>query len=265
MNTTATGHNNSGHAPHCSRNMQCANPATCRQHAVLTDMEVAARMRNQHLQFWGDSVSALMECDLRERVLRAVGASNARIGRTSGYFPTLNASSSYIRVGCPWTCSVGKLRAAPDKTHIIFNIGSHYEADGVYRGFDGQHFANSLRQFEPTLRRTNARVVIRSQTKTHFPTPFGYFNRTLSANEWRTHPPPACMARPPADGLHFTEVEIRRFATRLDADYLDVLGLSDDPNAHPQYHDGKPVFDCRHPCQNCDTLGTWNSALLSLF
>ena len=76
---------------------------------------------------------------------------------------------------------------------------------------------------------------------------------------------PRCVARPPADHLHFTEVEIRRFATRVGADYVDILGLSDDPGAHPQTNDGKPVFDCRHFCQrNCNMFNAWLSLLLPL-
>ena len=165
----------------CVRDMQCS-ARTCRPLAILPPATFVAAMRNHHVQFWGDSVSAQLECDLRDRLLRAVGQHQGVTDYHSlGIYPTLNASVSYLAVGCPWGCrrmnnmsvempreharELLPLRAVSDKkllswhasraTHIVFNIGAHYEDVGAAA------FAASLKSFEALF----AQVCMRSHSR----------------------------------------------------------------------------------------------------
>ena len=156
--------------------------------------------------------------------------------------------------------------AAKGATHIVFNIGNHHTNMGRER------FQTALQHYATALDHTQAKLIVRSQTTQHFwsTDQKGEFNLTLLKmwkagqlslpNNWSSY----CTSHPPRDALSFLEVELRQFAKRRDAQYLDVLGVSDDPGAHPNFHGEKAIYDCLHFCQNCDTLGAMNSMLLPL-
>ena len=252
----------------CSRDMRCKDPRTCQRLPILPDASFAKSVHHRNVLFLGDSVSAQMECDLRGRIRRTVGASNVRgLSGSSADFPTINASVRYIGIGCPWFCTNQSHEVVPtyfqqhvsSATHIVFNIGAHYE--GKHQQLLDKH----LQLFAGLLIRSSARLIVRSQSHTHFPTKDGLFQHRGNGSGDGTY----CMAHPaPPTQLHVTEVALRNFAARMHAGYLDVLGLSDDANAHPIFHatnmtHDRVMKDCRHFCQDCDSFGAWNSLLVA--
>ena len=144
---------------------------------VLNASVFAAEMRGVRLQFWGDSVSAQMECDFRGALWQAgVEATGAQVTNMGADYSSLNASVDYVQIGCPWACggAVGRnlsqleshARAA---THIVFNIGEHY------RDSTEKHLIDDIAVFDRVLSNTNAQLVVRSPNPTHFATSTGKF------------------------------------------------------------------------------------------
>ena len=266
----------------CVRNHTCDR---CGHHATLPVSTLVAAVRNKRIQFWGDSVQAQMECDLRvalNSVAQPVPLA-CNLMECGAHYPSLNASSRYFWVGCPHqaSCSVSNqtivemmhhslVKRAQTATHIVFNIGSHYES------YSGPVMSRSLGHFHRVLSHVGASVIVRSQSDTHFPTADGMLLSEARTNIPNTEPSAGgfCVPHRPRLTLHFTEVEIRRLAGILHAPFLDVLALSDYPNAHPsptltanRYSDDLqlPLYhtDCRHFCQNCGIYRAWNSQLVS--
>ena len=226
-----------GHSPKmCVRNHTCD---TCAPMPTLPAHALAAAVRDKHLQFWGDSVQAQMECDFRY-ALNAIAPFtdyHCSLVECGARYPSLNSSVKHVWAGCPHmvtTCSPERhqihelpeeelLAKARGATHIIFNIGAHYEE------FEPTNLLESLRRFHAVFTRSGAKLIVRSQAETHFPTTDGLW-MSPPRTDLVTHRPAGeyCVPHPPPIHLHFTEIELRRFARKTGAAYLDVRGPSHD-------------------------------------
>merc|ERR1712193_169840 len=71
---------------------------------TLSPEQFILSMAGKHLQFWGDSVTAQAECDLRTALLEG-GQHCVNETHKGAECPSINASSSYLKTGCPWGCN----------------------------------------------------------------------------------------------------------------------------------------------------------------
>lgn len=236
-------------------------------------------MRGKRVQFWGDSTSAQMECDLRaalDEVGTPVPINNAsRYWRSLGSrYPDDGASSYYQRIGCPWYCDerdgsmqpqkvIALLPRARDATHVIFNIGAHYQ------NYSDAVLSKTIHLFAAALRQLrDVTVAIRSPSITHFRATTGEYSATAVA----TKAPCVQHDRQIAEQPHAARLDahMRKFQALLTNHskpviYLDIRELSDDATQHPKRKDGQPwVGDCLHYCQDCrhGVLRAWNSLML---
>ena len=240
---------------YCTRRLTCM-PDQCVPMPTLPPTVFKERLQGIHIQFWGDSVSAQMECDLRSAVCEA-GVPAFNLSDTGSIFPTINSSSEYVQVGCPWSCldkdtstSDRLLTQAKLATHIVINIGNHYQNNVT-------HLVRDLSKLEKILSKaSHATVIVRSQSMTHFPTPTGAYDPSRK----KVFQKMKCRRAPIPTSLDALEKELRSFTQLVNATFLDVTGLSDDYRHHPDVVD---QLDCLHVCQTCPVLRSWNSLLLS--
>lgn len=276
----------------CSRNMTC-DPGVCTAVPTLPDSTIAAVFAGHTVQFIGDSVTAQLECDLRQVLTKtAVHVQALPCDKevtpicpdkfSNKVFIDSNGKKTkvlFLPVGCPWKpCNVNNTQTAHEldiilngrngghnATIVVFNIGAHYNT------------AKSLRRviplFSEALANSSAKyIVIRSPNTVHFATPTGSYNDSMVIGRCQALSPDSL----PLERLH--DNTLRKFAGLLQQHalvkargtrvmYMDVLGLSDFPDMHPTMHTGKKgtrvVVDCRHVCQTCKVLRSWTSFLAS--
>jgi len=246
----------------CSRNMTC--PA-CSLVPTLPASIFTHVVQNKHILFWGDSVTAQVECDLRAAVVEAGHVEPANQWSKGGDFPSINASTRFVQRGCPWNCAKGSynetsnisalVQDAENATHVVFHLGHHYPTKNLADSVD--------RLYKPALlalRNAGKSVIVRSMNTVHFHTPQGTYDSKTYHNNEHSY---VCYGHSPKVG-EFSALDqvLRKLAVDTGALLLDISGLSDDPHSHAMYHDGKLVRDCTHVCSNCDMARSWNSLLL---
>jgi hypothetical protein len=138
--------------------------------------------RPLRIQFWGDSISATMECDLRQwqyevqHKRRIMSPNNDTSGASMA--PPLNGLDiDYIELGCPWAgCEPKngwddlKYNVSAQADVIIFNLGAHYEL------FPRKPMSSNWANYEKVLKyfvEQGGRLIMRSPSPTHFATHTG--------------------------------------------------------------------------------------------
>ena len=131
-------------------------------------------MRGKHVQFWGDSTSAQMECDLRGALDRVAapprsttradtGARSARATLAarsprhtiaSGARGTARATARKSSGRPRWSREAGAPR------RVVFNLGEHYRKNHTER------MPSAIRHFAAALAQLDATIVIRSSSVT---------------------------------------------------------------------------------------------------
>ena len=246
----------------CTRNFKCED-AFIQKSCDVASVMVASSTRGKHflensverISFWGDSVSAEAECDLRSWALEY----NLLINSTdySGFIGHRGGTVRYLEVGRPWFPTLDTERLTREialATVVVFNIGAHYE-----NGFFSL-FVEHLRTFEIIFRNftTNGGLLfIRSPSPTHFATKGGLYENASG-------PISSCVPRngfDMPDNIAEQDRLLRELAMRVDATYLDIYYLSDKYDQHVG-RTSQNTTDCRHFCQRCPILRTWNSLLI---
>lgn len=210
----------------------------------------------------GDSISAELECDYRQAIvdydIRALNETNK-----GASYPSISSSSRFFTVGCDWYCKNGTYSEAlhikhveaqvPNSTtHIIFNLGAHYSY---------KKLKNSLpiyMKFLKGMHEKGIRILVRTQGVTHFPSSTGDYYKP------KNYSSPFKCARatfPQNSIIHKQNELLRGMVQNLSFTVVDITGLSDDPLSHPDFVRDKKR-DCRHLCQNCDMIRSWNSLML---
>lgn len=267
-------HEHNGSVVQCSRNFRCSNRVCRPIMPVLSPSLVLSNVNLTRLVFLGDSVVMQLECDFR-RILATAGATYTCGSGGYEYFGPngFRVSVKAVETGCPRRCRPStKLahRHLSSASHVIFNIGSHYDSSGRSLG-EGRKKAPlrpALEEWVRTeLRALKAAVVFLSQSMPHFATALGEYSPSLS-------PRRECTRQLPPTSLPRAEVLTRQAARNLTrlrelangarprgtaaagaVLYVDVLGVSDQPWLHP----GRG--DCLHWCQECTMLHAWNSLI----
>lgn len=247
----------------CSRSFTCSHCDT--PSPIVPASTIKGYTYNKHVVFMGDSVSAQVECDYR-MALHEANATSENGKQTGAEFPSLNASIEYIKIGCPWYCNkttgqenrnVGQLVDLVPKrtTHLVFHIGHHY---------DSTRLKNNIKVYEEflsDLSNAGIDVIIRSMNAVHFKTMDGEYDKNING----------CGKTKGIEGP-ILNIILEQLAQRVGGQYFDIYAVSDDPTVHPDtpmipagINNGSRHIDCRHVCQNCDMLRTWNSLLIRLF
>lgn len=246
----------------CSRNFTCDK---CSPSLLLTPEHFLRAARNTHVVFVGDSVTAQVECDYRQALSdgEAVAINESSTG---AYYPSLSASSRFITIGCPWRCKNSTNERlflektannlAYPTTHVVFNLGSHYSVGRLKAALDNH------REFLLHLKDKGIKVLIRTLGVTHFPSSSGdYASFPHKSTDY------VCTrARNPMKSIIIPQnTYLTGLAQNISADIIDITGLSDDHLSHPTLKNGKYTRDCRHICQNCGMLRSWNSLTIRYF
>ena len=116
-------------------------------------------------------------------------------------------------------------------------------------------------EFLSDLSNAGIDVIIRSMNAVHFKTKDGEYDNNI--NE--------CGKLKGIEGPRLNII-LEQLAQRVGGQYFDIYAVSDDPTVHPDTpmipginNGSSRHIDCRHVCQNCDMLRTWNSLLIRLF
>lgn len=249
------------HVP-CSRHYQCRNVSRCAPPSDLVhnNSVIAKLAANTHVQFWGNSLMAQAECDFRS-ALSAV-EKPAKESPTYGHYKKLGAISEYVQIGCPWHCSFDHhnqshealnpdllLWRAKHATHIVFNIGAHYEArSNIYTSSVLNYYEHVLRA---AMHQYKVTVVVRSPTQTHFDNAHG---------QWSGYDRTSLQCRPVQQPQHPPFYHhMQGLARRLGARFLDLWDASDEYSQHSDI-----AGDCLHFCQNCPLMRLWTLMLAPL-
>ena len=286
----------------CTRNFYCnssnCQPVYIKGYAQHSYREIKSKLfdasnRPLKIQFWGDSIQAQVECDMRQWTHE-----NSKCNSTVGYSPEewskscipTTVSSEYLQVGCPWyncTPSIGwegLIRRAKTADVIVFNIGAHYEGGidddslpyqkrDIAFDVDIDRYYSVLQTFMTLESKV---LLVRGPSPTHFDTEDGIPDRgienaTQILNEiWkRNNFQYACVPlRKVPDVIRRQKQGLLSLVNRLkhsnmtDAtstvDFLDVYDLTRD--RHMEHSDSrKVIMDCKHYCQNCGVYRAWNS------
>jgi hypothetical protein len=227
----------------CSRSYFCKGSA-----CAYNPFHAPSRNITAKFQFWGDSVQAQMECDLRQWVHDAPW--NGVV------------TSSFLHVACPWQCTVKASelkRKAAEADIIVFNVGAHYEEKPV------QKLSEYLSQIQPIFEHFVQRgglLVVRSISATHYNEPYGVHSPQVSANT-KVCVPHTSNAMPSSvvDQIQ----ALSRLAHSVNAVYLDVFNMSRGGYAdHATTESNKPKLDCRHFCSSCSMYRNWNIQLMDI-
>ena len=280
----------------CSRNMTC-DPSMCRPVPVLSDEFIGNAFAGHVIQFWGDSITTQFECDARNTLQRTAKSSESvechvdhrdpSLPRVCPEYPGattfthkngIHTTVMSYRVGCPWFCIKGdnaEIATAPELANlvnnrfwntsvVVFNLGAHYTVESLNATI------NLL--YRAALSSVSVKhIVIRSPNSVHFNTASGSYNPTEIQPECKANMHIVNAAEIQKDAI------LRQLAQDLHHDpnvsarviYLDVMGITDFPTMHPQWHTtaGKRTrkpHDCLHICQTCDLLASANSLLASM-
>ena len=225
----------------CSRQMYC-DESECALHPLpIPRLNVSTT-----IQYWGDSIQAQLECDLRQWV------------HDNG---TARVQSSYVKVGCPWRCNSDLKRLKEQMMvadTIVFSVGSHYEQR------QRREFGEFLRRLQPLLIQfttSGGTLLVRSISATHFNHTNGLYSpKSVVATRACV---PHTSTRIPS--VHMEQIrELQRFAHAVGGVYVDVYNQSRSGYAeHATTHDGKTVLDCRHFCSSCGMYRRWNVQLIN--
>jgi hypothetical protein len=227
------------------------------------------------IQYWGDSVQATLECDMRQWMHDASAGTKM--------------TSEYVQLGCPWRKCTPEggwkglaLRTQKDVDMIVFTIGNHYEFLPIndFKA-DLDRYYDILEPFlkgggNYTRSRKRALLVL-SPSPTHFDTPNGLFNETLRDRYPKNDTNFEFLCVPIPNGIMPSIITqqkeaLKTFVNRLKksmtessaaaiVEYVDVHSLS---LSRHQEHRGKtrPFIDCKHFCQNCGILRAWNALIV---
>lgn len=257
----------------CSRRYYC-NSSICRtiqfpgrQHEMedfLFRSNNTSSKGGLRIQYWGDSVQAQMECDMRQWRHSVTHNSPSSTASTD-----MALQSDYIQIGCPWRGCVPKGGWGVLYNHtqqadvIFFNLGAHYEFSkpGV--------FEKELAKYEPVLQPFVARggvLVVRSPSPTHFQSEDGLFTQQMRNAFALDAGNATCVA---IDGMptiiqHQARL-LRAFAARLkNSTFLDIFEISKDRFYEHTQPNNKKGIDCKHFCQNCGLFRAWNALSVSI-
>ena len=240
----------------CTRNYICNS---CHPAPTLSPLHFVNVSYGKHLVFLGDSVSAQVECDYRQALADGFIFAN-KVSRKGAYYSSISASSKYIQIGCPWRCkhnnseslyikNLGHVLSNSSTTHIILNIGSHYNMS---------LFQSSLpiyKDFLNAMKDHGIHIIIRTLGFTHFASsPTGDFK--LKPNNISTRIKCVPIQNHLDSIIIKQNLLLQELAYNLSVNIMDISGLSDDYMSHATSK------DCRHLCQNCDMIRAWNSLLL---
>lgn len=249
----------------CSRSYYCS-PSICTtirlsgiDQGVLEDFLFLKSSRSIRIQYWGDSIQAQMECDMRQWMY----------DHSDLYDNNLSYSvftSDYVQIGCPWRKCVpeggwNRLRNLTKEADVVvFNLGAHYEFQ------DKTFFEEELKRYEQvlvTFVEQGGLLIVRSPSPTHFETPDGLYtpverNKVLRNAGNRTCSPIQSM--PPI--VEHQDRNLKAFAERQNATYLDVYGISKE-RSFEHTEPNKKGIDCKHFCQNCGLFRAWNALAVS--
>lgn len=276
----------------CSRKFYC-NPASCQpvyikgytKHSYI-DIEQKFFRSNDNsnqtinIQYWGDSTSATMECDMRQWIHEIESTNN-----TSANFTAATITTNYRMIGCPWwNCTPdvnwgGLPWFAENADVIIFNIGAHYELgkndESLIFEKRASAFDIDMDRYYAVLQQVLAMegkmVLIRGPSPTHFDTEDGIIEENMLSEMWKGEYEYSCvpLRKIPAviqrqeHGLKFLTDRLKhsnKTATSSTVDYLDVYELT--RGRHMEHTDNGMKLDCKHYCQNCGILRAWNALLV---
>jgi len=229
------------------------------------------------IQFWGDSLTAQMECDFRQwqhdYVVQQQQQKKHRNTTTkkknNNNLSIERIQSTYVQVGCPWhdcTPKAGWGTALTDMANqadvIVFNIGAHYEF------LNATQIEADIFRYEPYLRAfleapKKPLAIVRSPSPTNFDTPTGLATiemihslQKLKKEQNLTRDDicaPLLTAKMPPIVQH-QDVLLRGMADRIGAYYHDVYTIS----LHHWKDRRAGVSDCKHYCQSCGIWRAWN-------
>ena len=229
----------------CSRQMLCPKSACAFKPMPIPTLNVTIA-----ITYWGDSISAQMECDLRQWAHDANAATRIR--------------SSHVLMGCPWICD---LKCGPhlqrDSTHVIvFNVGAHYEDKPIHQ------LLGLLHVLTPIARRfvdDGGIFVVRSVSATHFDSPMGMYNYPNGSVVQSG----GCVSHHCNDVAQIVVEQteaLKNFTNLTGGLYFDIYkqscaGLHAE---HATTHHGNSILDCRHFCSLCSVYRNWNAQLVDL-
>jgi hypothetical protein len=253
--------------------------------SYLSGKNRTASSRNLRIQYWGDSIQATMECDMRQWLLEIEWLLESTSSlESSPVNISATISSGYIKIGCPWHCDPPQeywedLKLSYNTTDVlVFNIGSHYEEFGniesIFRNEILERYYEILHSF---LMLEKKILLIRGPSATHFDTENGLANETQresltqmfdDSNSTYAYCSPL---RKVPDVVSAQEQVLSMLVDRLQSSvarsksssvaYMDVYEMTKDRYSEHTTIRLKPL-DCKHFCQNCGVLRTWNAMVV---
>lgn len=239
---------------------------------------------NLRIQYWGDSIQATMECDMRQWLLEIQGLleSSESLESSPVNISATIISSSYLKIGCPWHCDPAKeywenLKLSYNATDVlVFNIGSHYELgdESTFRDEILKRYYDILHSF---LMLEKKILLVRGPSATHFDTENGLANETQresltqmfdDSNSTYAYCSPL---RKIPDVVLAQERVLSILVDRLQSSdarspsssvaYMDVYEMTKDRHTEHTTISLKPL-DCKYFCMNCGVLRAWNALVV---
>ena len=242
------------------------------------------------IQYWGDSIQATMECDMRQWL--------HEIDLLSPPIDVVRWASSFLVAGCPWHCNPPEdywenlINSTRKHDVIVFNLGSHYEQsypndlgysigntsvsddiESVFRAEIFQRYFDILQSFVSLERKI---LLVRGPSPTHFDTHDGLANTTQRQTllQWyqenATYEYCTAFQKTP-DIVKAQEDILHELVDRLQSSnttspssrvaYIDVYDISKGRHSEHTTIPKEPL-DCKHFCQNCGLLRAWNSLVM---